>query len=156
MLSFMWSVGINITSAILLQTPKEVGGYGLGNKAIGYVYFTPIVAVILGEAFGHFFNDFLANRYVRSHGGLFKSESRLSTIYIATVFMIPGLILVGQALQQHLSVGAIIMGWGMYVFGVMTASVAITAYALDSYPTASPEVSGFLNFARVLGGFTVG
>ena len=44
----------------------------------------------------------------------------------------------------------------MYVFGVMIASVAITAYALDSYPTASPEVSGLLNFARVLGGFTVG
>ena len=44
----------------------------------------------------------------------------------------------------------------MYIFGVITASVAITAYALDSYPTASPEVSGLLNFSRVLGGFTVG
>ncbi len=44
----------------------------------------------------------------------------------------------------------------MYVFGVMLASVAITTYALDSYPTRSGEVSCFLNFARVCGGFAVG
>lgn len=44
----------------------------------------------------------------------------------------------------------------MYVFGVMIASVAITAYALDCYPTASGEVSAFLNFARTIGGFAVG
>ena len=107
----MWSVGINITSAILLQTPKMVGGYGLDNKAIGWVYFTPVVGVIIGEAFGHFFNDLLARRYIRSHSGIFKPEARLWTIYIASLFMIPGLILVGQALQKHLSIGAIIMGW---------------------------------------------
>ena len=111
MLSFMWSVGINITSSILLETPVAAGGYGLNNRAIGYVYFTPIVAVIIGETFGHFFNDFLANRYVRSHAGIFKPEARLWTNYIAAFFMIPGLILVGQALEKHLSVAAIVVGW---------------------------------------------
>ena len=62
--------------------------------------------------------------------------------------MIPGLIIVGQTLEKHLSYAGIIMGWGMYVFGVMLATVAVTAYALDSYPNASSEVSGLLNFAR--------
>ena len=96
--------------------------------------------------------------------------------------MFPGLILVGQALQKHMNYGVIVIGCkflfvlpsassdvtvflgllmltysgGMYVFGVMLAAVAITAYALDSFPTASQEVAGFLNFARVIGGFTVG
>jgi hypothetical protein len=42
----------------------------------------------------------------------------------------------------------------MYPFGLMLASVAIPTYALDSYPTRSGEVSCFLNFARVGGGFT--
>jgi len=32
----------------------------------------------------------------------------------------------------------------------------VTAYLLDSYPTAAPEIAGFLNFARVIGGFSVG
>ncbi|MCJ1408110.1 hypothetical protein MMC19_002183 [Ptychographa xylographoides] len=155
-MSFMWAVGINITSTILLETPVVAGGYGFGPQAVGYLYFTPLVAVALGEGFGHWFNDFLANRYVRKHNGLFKPEARLWTNYIAAVFMIPGLIIVGQTLVQHLSYAGIVMGWGMYVFGVMLASVAITAYMLDSYPNASSEVAGYLNFARVVGGFSIG
>jgi len=155
-LSFMWAVGINITSSILLETPKAAGGYGFGANAIGFVYFTPLVAVTIGELFGHFFNDYLAARYVRTHKGHFKPEARLWTNYISAFFMIPGLVIVGQALHLSLSPAAIILGWGMYVFGVMTASVAITAYALDNYPQASGEVSGFLNFARTAGGFAVG
>lgn len=147
-MSFMWAVGINITSTILLETPIKAGGYGFGPKAVGFLYFTPLIAVALGETFGHFFNDFIANRYVRKHEGIFKPEARLITNYIAAAFMIPGLIIVGQTLEKHLSYAGIIMGWGMYVFGVMLATVAITAYALDSYGTASSEVSGLLNFAR--------
>lgn len=171
----MWAVGINITSSILFETPVIAGGYGYGALAVGCLYFTPVVAVSLGEFFGHFFNDYLADRYVRKHDGLFRPEARLWTNYIAAGLMIPGLIIVGQALEKHLSVGAIIMGyvllrwcvcesliaddavrWGMYVFGVMIASVAITAYALDCYPTGSGEVSSFLNFARTIAGFAVG
>ncbi|OAL52632.1 MFS general substrate transporter [Pyrenochaeta sp. DS3sAY3a] len=155
-MSFMWAVGINITSTILLETPIVAGGYGFGPKAVGYLYFTPLVAVTLGEGFGHFFNDWIANRYVRKHDGIFKPEARLVTNYIAAAFMIPGLIIVGQTLEHHLSYAGIIMGWGMYVFGVMLATVAITAYALDSYGSASSEVSGLLNFARVIAGFAVG
>jgi hypothetical protein len=147
-MSFMWAVGINITSTILLETPEVAGGYGFGPKAVGFLYFTPLVAVSLGEAFGHFFNDWIANRYVRKHDGIFKPEARLVTNYIAAAFMIPGLIIVGQTLEKHLSYAGIIMGWGMYVFGVMLATVSITAYALDSYGNASSEVSGLLNFSR--------
>ncbi|OCL04421.1 MFS general substrate transporter [Glonium stellatum] len=152
-MSFMWAVGINITSTILLETPVVAGGYGFSSKGVGFLYFTPLVAVSLGEGFGHFFNDWIANRYVRKHDGIFKPEARLITNYIAAAFMIPGLIVVGQTLQKHLNYVGIIIGWGMYVFGVMLATVAITAYSLDSYPTASSEVSGLLNFSR---GFSVG
>lgn len=152
----MWAVGINITSSILLATPVAAGGYGFSTRGIGYLYFTPLVAVSLGELFGHYFNDFIANRYTAKHAGIFQPEARLKTNYISAALMIPGLIIVGQALQHHLHYSAIVVGWGMYVFGVMTASVAVTAFALDAYPAASGEVSGFLNFARVIGGFTVG
>lgn len=155
-MSFMWSVGINITTSILFETPREAGGYGFGSKAVGYMYFTPIVAVIIGETFGHFFNDYIANRYIRLHHGRFEPEVRLWTCYIAIAPMIPGLIMVGQALHHHLHWGVIVVGWGIYVFGVMTASVAVTTYLLDSYHSASAEVASFLNFARVVAGFAVG
>ncbi len=59
--------------------------------------------------------------------------------------------IVGQALGHHLHWVAIVFGWGMYVVGCLIASVAITAYALDSYPTGSGEVSALINFARIIG-----
>jgi hypothetical protein len=156
MMSFMWAVGINVTTSILFQTPQELGGYGFSPKALGFLYFTPVVSVALGETFGHFFNDFMAKRYIRKHNGHFKPEVRLWTNYIGAFFMIPGLVVVGQGLHLHLHWVSLVMGWGMYVFGVMVASVATTAYLLDSYSSASGEVAGHLNFARVCGGFAVG
>ena len=151
----MWAVGINQSSSILFATPVAAGGYGFTDRSLGFIYFTPVVAVIIGEAFGHFFNDYLFTRYIRTHGGIFQPEARLPSSYIAAVFMVPGIVLVGQALHKHLDYAAIIMGWGMFVFGCMVASVAITAYALDSYPDGSGEVSGLINFSRIIGGFAV-
>lgn len=155
-LIFMWSIGINITSSILLQTPVEDGGYGFSAIASGYMYFTPFVAILIGELFGHYFNDWIATRYVKKHNGLFVPEARLWTNYIGGVFMVPGLVLVGQTLEHHLHWAGIVLGWGMFQFGVMIVSVATVAYVLDCYPTASGETSALINFARVLGGFTVG
>ena len=153
---FMWCIGINVTSSIILGLPQALGGYGMGPLSLGYVYFTPIIAVYLGEIFGHWFNDFIANRYVRRHQGLFVPEVRLWTTYIGAALMVPGLIIIGQALKHHLNIGAIIIGWGMFQFGVMITSVATVAYALDCYPSASGEVSALINFGRVALGFSVG
>ena len=156
MLCFAWSIGINITTAILFAAPREAGGYGFSYYGVGYLYFSPIVGVCLGEIFGHFFNDYIAKRYIKKHNGVFEPEARLTTIYISAIFMISGIVLLGQALYHHLSVGAVAMGWGMHSFGIMTMSVAVSAYVVDCYPLAAAEVSGWTNFARAIGGFTVG
>ncbi|TNY20465.1 major facilitator superfamily domain-containing protein [Rhodotorula diobovata] len=155
-LSFMWAVGINVTSSIIFGLPEAAGGYAFSLKTISFLYFTPLVALVIGEVFGHWANDFIAARYVRRHAGLFRPECRLPIYYLAAALMIPGLIVVGQALEHHLTVGAIVVGWGMYVVGVMIASVAITSYALDYLPSASGEVSALVNLARTMSGFSVG
>lgn len=93
---------------------------------------------------------------MRRHNGLFRPEARLPPYFVAVAVMIPGLIIVGQALEHHLNVGLIVVGWGLYVVGVMIASVAITAYALDYLPSASGEVSALVNLARTMSGFSVG
>jgi hypothetical protein len=138
------------------RNPRCCRCYGFSDRSVGFLSFTPVVAVCIGELFGHFFNDYLSSWYIRLHRGLFKPESRLVSNYIAAFFMIPGLVLVGKAPAKHLNYSAIVMGWGLFVFGCMVASVAVTAYALDSYPTGSGEVSGFINSARTVGGFSVG
>ncbi|KAK5046468.1 hypothetical protein LTR84_008271 [Exophiala bonariae] len=156
LMNLMWAVGINQTSSILFSLPVTEGGYGFSQSVVGYIFFAPVTGVVLGELFGHFFNDFLASRHIRRHKGIFIPEARLFPIYLSTIFMVPGLVLVGQSLFHHLHWAAIIMGWGMFVFGYMVATVAVTAYALDSYPTAAGEVSALINLARLLGGFSVG
>lgn len=155
-LCFAWAIGINISTGILFSAPPESGGYGFSYHATAYIYFSPIVAIVIGEVFGHFFNDYLARRYVKRHHGLYEPETRLIAIYPSALFQIAGLVLLGQALSRHISVGAVVMGWGMYSFGIMTMSVAVSSYLLDAYPTIPAEVSGWTNFARAIGGFSVG
>jgi len=73
-MSFMWSVGTNITTNILSDMPRELGGYGFGSKAVGFLDVTPIAAVIIGEMFCYLLKDSMANRYIRTHHGHFSPE----------------------------------------------------------------------------------
>jgi MFS family permease len=152
---FMWMIGIDLSSSVLLSTPSAYGGYGMSPVSVGFVFFTPIVAVLLGELFGHFFNDYIVRLYGKRHDGHFVPEVRLWATYVGLAFMIPGLVIVGETLQHKLSVAGVVFGWGMDVFGVLVTSVATVAFALDCYPTASGEVSALINLARVGAGFSV-
>jgi MFS family permease len=153
---FMWSIGINQSSAVLLELPQALGGYGLSAKAIGYVCFAPIVGTVLGELFGHFFNDYLMRRHMKRNNNTFPPEVRLWATYPMAILTVPGLILVGQTLENHLHWAGIIFGWGMYQMGVMVISVAIVAFIYDCYPERSGEVSALVNFGRALFGFVIG
>ncbi|KAK8034658.1 hypothetical protein PG993_009653 [Apiospora rasikravindrae] len=150
LLTFAWVVGINTTLSIFLGPV-----YGFGLKQIGFFYFTPVTAVILGELAGHFLHDFLAKQYIRTHKGHFEPEVRLRAIVVALPFMLAGLVLLGQSLQNQWHYMVASISWGLYVFGVMITTVAVSSYNLDSYPEASGEVSAWVNMARTLGGFII-
>ena len=113
------------------------------------------MAVILGELVGHWLHDFLAKQHIRKHGGHFEPEVRLRAIFYSLPFMVVGLVLVGQCLENGWHYMATSVSWGMYVFGIMITTVSLSAYSLDSYPEASGEVSAWLNFSRTLGGFII-
>jgi MFS family permease len=151
LLTFAWVVGINTTLSIFV-TPL----YNFGLKQIGYFYFTPIVAAILGEIAGHWLHDAIATSLThRSKEKKLEPEYRLMAIAISTPFIITGLVVLGFALENawHYMIAA--LAWGMYVFGIMITTVAITSYCLDSYPEGSGEVAAWINFARTTGGFIV-
>ncbi|KAI0009194.1 MFS general substrate transporter [Xylariaceae sp. FL0662B] len=149
-LTFAWVVGINTTLSIFLAPL-----YGFGPKQIGFFYFTPVVAVILGETAGHWLHDIIAKQYIKTHGGRFEPEVRLRAIILALPFMIVGLVLLGQCLENGWHYMATSVSWGLYVFGTMVTTVAVSSYNLDSYPEASGEVSAWVNNSRTLGGFVV-
>ena len=71
-------MGINTTLAIFLPPV-----YDFGLREIGFFYFTPVTAVILGELAGHYLHDFIARQYIRTHGGRFEPEVRLRAVAAA-------------------------------------------------------------------------
>ncbi len=148
--TFAWVVGINTTLSILLQPV-----YDFGVLQIGYFYFTPVVAVTLGEISGHWLHDALAKQYIRTHNGHFEPEVRLRAIFISLPFMIIGIVVLGQSLENRWHFMVTSVTWGLYVFGIMITTVAVSSYCLDSYPEASGEVSAWVNFSRTIGGFII-
>ncbi|KAE8377566.1 major facilitator superfamily domain-containing protein [Aspergillus bertholletiae] len=150
MLTFAWVVGINTTLSIFVGPL-----YGFGPKQIGFFYFTPVVAAIIGELAGHWLHDYLARFATKRNEGRLEPEARLLAVWVATPFMLAGIILMGFALEGAYHYMLTALGWGCYVFGIMIVTVAINAYVLDSYPEASGEVAAWVNFGRTTGGFIV-
>ncbi|KAI0937647.1 hypothetical protein AcW1_001527 [Taiwanofungus camphoratus] len=151
---FGFSIGINTTNAVFLGLPPPVG-YGMSEYAIAGMYGTPIVAVLIGELLGRYFNDWVMNFCIQRNNGVFEAEMRLWTCYIAVPLYICGFVVLGAAFQRHLSVGALVMGWGIALFAVMINTVAVYAYCNDCFPNRQGEVSALINLARTLGGFSV-
>lgn len=148
--TFAWVVGINTTLSIFVGPL-----YNFGPRQIGFFYFTPIVAALLGEIAGHWLHDIIARILTRRNGGTFQPEFRLAVIWISEPFMLAGLIVLGFALQRAWHYMLASLGWGLYVFGIMITTVGIQAYNLDSYPEGSGEVAAWINFGRTTGGFIV-
>ncbi|PMD42275.1 MFS general substrate transporter [Hyaloscypha variabilis F] len=148
--TFAWAVGINTTLSIFV-TPL----YGFGLKQVGFFYFTPVVATLLGEFAGHWLHDLAGRIYMRRHNGVLEPEGRLSVIWLGTPFVVSGLVLIGFCLENGYHYMLTSLAWGLYVFGLMIITVAIASYNLDSYPEGSGEVGQWLNQSRTLGGFTI-
>ncbi|KAJ7429192.1 MFS general substrate transporter [Mycena latifolia] len=153
-LLFGFGIGINVTNAVFLGTPKPFG-FQFTPYTIAGLYGTPIVAVILGELIGRYTNDWIMNVSVRRNGGVFEAESRLWACYIAVPLYVCGFVVLGAALENHLHVAALIMGWGIAECAIMINTVAVYAYCSDCFPKHQGEVSALINLARVLGGFSV-
>ncbi|KAF5351077.1 hypothetical protein D9756_008452 [Leucocoprinus leucothites] len=152
---FGFGIGVNVTNVVFLGTPVEEGGYGLSQFAIAGVYATPVVSVIIGELVGRYLNDWIMNFTIRRNKGVFEAESRLWTCYLAVPLYVVGFVVLGAAIQNHLNIGALIMGWGIAELAIMINTVAVYAYGNNCFPKHQGEVSALINLARTLGGFAV-
>ncbi|KAJ7464809.1 MFS general substrate transporter [Mycena galericulata] len=151
---FGFGIGINVTNAVFLGTPKPFG-FQFTPFTISGLYATPIVAVLIGELIGRYTNDWIMNVSIRRNGGVFEAESRLWACYIAIPLYVCGFVVLGAALENHLNVAALILGWGIAELAIMINTVAIYAYCSDCFPKHQGEVSALINLARTLGGFSV-
>ncbi|THH06076.1 hypothetical protein EW146_g9726 [Bondarzewia mesenterica] len=93
-MTFAWTVGINTTLVVFLQSPKPFG-YAFDGKRVSAIYVTPLVATSIGQVIGHYTNDYSARKYIANHNGVFEPEARIPLAYVAGLLMIAGQILLG-------------------------------------------------------------
>lgn len=81
---------------------------------------------------GRYVNDGIQSLSIRLNHGIFEAENRLWACYPAVILYVTGFVMLGASLQEHLSLAALIIGWGMAQMAVMTNTVAIC----ESYPAS--------------------
>ncbi|EGG00293.1 uncharacterized protein MELLADRAFT_93710 [Melampsora larici-populina 98AG31] len=157
---FGFGIGINVTNVVFVLSPPPFG-FGLTTIAASSLYATPVIAVFIGEIMGRYINDAIAKRLTHRNSGVFEPEMRLWTLYIGLPLYVGGLVLLGAAFQEKLSVAAIVFGWGLAEVATMVTTVACSAlsystvnYTNNTFPFPG-EISALLNQSRVLGGFAV-
>ena len=69
--------------------------------------------------------------------------------------MIGGLVFLGFALQDLIPWIGTAIAWAIYVFGTLTATVAITTYSLDIFREQAAEAAAWINMFRTVAGFIV-
>ena len=145
----MWTIGIVSTITQLVKPPP----YLFSDTAVALLYFAPMIGTVLAEVWGHWFNDFICNQYIRTHGGRFKPETRLWGVYPAWIVGIGGLVLFGQALEHDLKWIAVAFGWGMNCFSTLGTTAAVSAYLLDVLPHHAALAAAWINAFRTVGRF---
>ncbi|KAL8283756.1 hypothetical protein RQP46_005551 [Phenoliferia psychrophenolica] len=114
--TFGFGIGINVTNAVFTGSPPPLG-YGFSSYGTSASYATPIVAVILGELAGRYFNDIF----------------RLWTCYLAMPLFVVGFVVLGAAFQKKLSVAALVFGWGIAEFSIMINTRTLGGFAIPYY-----------------------
>lgn len=151
MIATMWTIGIITTITPIIYAPP----YLFHPTAVALLYLAPAIGCVFGELWGHFFNDWLCTRYIRTHAGVYKPENRLMACWITAFVEIGGLVLYGQVLQHELSWVGLAFGWALVTWANLATSVAVSAYALDSFPNHAALAGSVINFWRTTGGFCV-
>ena len=111
---------------------------------------------MIGELWGHWYNQYLQNSYIRRHDGKYVLENRLWGVWPATIVGIIGYIVYGQAIEKVLHESAVLISWAMIAFSMIAGTTAVSAYCLDSFPKHSSLVAAIINLWRTTGGFCVG
>ena len=139
-----WVIGIVSTWSEIVLAPPWL--FSPDKFALSYL--APLIGAFVGQLWGHFFNDWLQNWYIRTHHGVYVLENRLWGTYAPTLIGFTGLILVGQTLQHTLSWMGLCLGWAFLVFAMVSATTAISAYCLDCFPKHASLVAAIINMWR--------
>lgn len=139
-----WVIGVNVTISLLVTPPPYA--WSFQKQALSWL--APLIGALIGEVWGHWFNDFLQRTYIRKHNGAYVLENRLWGAYAPTIIGMTGLILYGQSFQNTLHWMVILVAWAMIAFSMIAGTTAVSAYCLDAFPHHSSLVASIINMWR--------
>ena len=148
---FGWTIGNNTTISVLVVPEYRLTYYGLAA-----IYVSPVLGALLGLIIGHFLFDFVGNIWAKQARGIITPEARLIPIWLVLPIKIAGYNMMGLAMQKHLNIWILIVGWGMHNCATVLTTSAVGAYCIDCYPELSGESAALLNASRTLAGFIIG
>lgn len=103
------------------------------------------MAVIIGELLGRYLNDWIQNWSIKRNKGIFEAEARLwyvppcllclwidshvtRALYLSVILNVVGYVVLGAAIEKHLSLAALIMGWGIGQYMNRYFGVAVSLF----------------------------
>ena len=145
----MWTIGITTSITQFVKPPP----YLFPDLSVALLYLAPTIGTLTAEIWGHYLNDLIQKRYIKTHLGVWRPENRLWGAWPAVIVSMGGLILLGQTLQHRLTWLGIAFGWGMNAFGLLAGTTVISTYILDCFPDHAAGASSWINMWRTTGTF---
>lgn len=139
-----WVIGLVTTISQLVLPPP----YSFGPSALAAMWIAPMIGATIGGLWGDWFNNWLQAQYIRTHSGAYVLENRLWGTYAPTAIGVVGLVLYGQTLQHSLHWIGLLLAWAFIAFAMVSATTAVSAYCLDSFPNHASLVAGIVNMWR--------
>jgi MFS family permease len=139
-----WVIGVNTTVSQLVLPPP----YSFSASALAASWVAPMIGAVIGGLWGDWFNSWLQARYIRTHSGVYVLENRLWGTYAPTIIGFTGLILYGQTLQHSMHWIGLLIAWAFIAFAMVSATTAVSAYCLDSFPNHASLVAAVINMWR--------
>ncbi|KAJ5129166.1 uncharacterized protein N7515_005205 [Penicillium bovifimosum] len=148
MVTFTWPIGITTTIDAFLHSPP----YSFDTIEASSMRFAGVIGALCGWACGHFFNGWIFKR----HSSSWRTELRLHGVWLPMGSMACGLMTYGLTMHFGKHWIGVAVGWAMVNIGMVATVVAISSYALETFPQQATCVSAILNMWRTCGGFAVG
>ena len=139
-----WVIGVNTTLTQLVLPPP----YSFSASALAASWVAPMIGAVFGGLWGDWFNSWLQTRYIRTHAGIYVLENRLWGAYAPTLVGFTGLVLYGQTLEHSLHWMGLLIAWAFIAFAMVSATTAVSAYCLDSFPNHASLAASIINMWR--------
>ena len=112
--------------------------------------------VIVAELYGHFANDRIPLWICRRNGGIWQPESRLHTLWLPGLFVLPiALGLYGASLQYHLHYMVFALATFMGGFATNAVIPVTVNYIVECFQGHASESAAIMGFYRLLFNLTL-